>query len=196
MEVTRPTVRQQKGYFVHDNRGRPFKVVIDGKKVTVYRNQGTEDGRLVGSFSKVKKIFVGKSIPGDDFDGERQRGTFKVKDGINTFLLHLKGRRYAFIGPWIYEFDVAKDDHIEQYFSMIGRNDVPYPVALGEKNVYFLISKGSNGYLPRTYFSGFPETYRWGIDAYHRLWGSGDNEGLAKKAKRIPNIKVIQKRIW
>ncbi len=196
MEVTRSAVRQQKGYFVHDNGGRPFKVVIDGKKVTVY---GEKEGELmvVAEFRKVKKIFVGKSIPGDDFDAARQRGTFKVKEGINTFLLHLKGRRYAFIGPWIYEFDVTKDDRVEKYFSMIGRNDVPYPVALGEKNVYFLISKGHYGYLPRTYFSGFPGTYRWGIDAYQRLWGMGDHdEGLAKKTKRIPNIKVIQKRIW
>lgn len=39
-----------------------------------------------------------------------------------------------FIGAKIYEFEM--EDEVEHYFSMVGRNDVPYPLILGKKNVY------------------------------------------------------------
>ena len=47
-------------------------------------------------------------------------------------------------------------DEIKKYYSMIGNSDVPYPVAIGEKNVYFLIE---STYLSKDYFYDFPKKY-------------------------------------
>ena len=104
---------------------------------------------------------------------------------------------------------------------MIGNNDVPYPLALTRDNVYFLIDKGSNGYLSREYFTEFPKKYNWALDSYSRLWGQqpfivsennitlveynkmnfSDRSKLQKKTqlidktKKITNIKIIQNRV-
>ena len=77
----------------------------------------------------------------------------------NSILLHLSGKKYIFIGAKIYEFDM--DDEVEHYFSMIGRNDVPYPVILGKKNVYFMLDKT---YVSRDHFPVKTKT-QW-EDAY------------------------------
>ena len=66
-------------YFIHDNGGRPFKVVISGKKVSVYEQPnwkdwesetGKEYTKLIKTFPHVKKIYIGKDRKlGKKFDG-------------------------------------------------------------------------------------------------------------------------------
>ena len=114
--------------------------------------------------------------------------------------------------------NLTAPDHIEEFYSMIGHSDVPYPVALGEKNVYFLIQNGSYGYVSRDHFENFPNKYSWGLDAYSRLWAQGPfmpdvstgklriraavlkRNAVQKKAsleqfvKKIPKVKIIHKR--
>ena len=43
------------------------------------------------------------------------------------------------IGHIIYEFETS--DQIQKYYSNLGNNDVPYPVAVGEKNAYFMLDR-------------------------------------------------------
>ena len=172
-----------KTYFTHDNGGRPFMVVVNGNNVDIYtyskdfsfdrKLEKKDYNVLVKSYKNVKKIFIGKSIKGDDMYASfpnNPAGAAKAGLG-NSILLNLSGNKYVFIGEFVYEFDTP--DHIEEFYSMIGNSDVPYPVAVGEKNVYFLIQKGNYGYLSRDHFEDFPKIYSWGLDSYARLWGQG-----------------------
>ena len=207
-----------KSYLIHDNGGRPFQVIISGKRVYVYRvpkklsdeefdnfinpnKQLNYYSELVVEFKNVKKIFIGKSVKNEmtTFSG----GYGKYFDG-NSILLHISKNKYIFIGWNIYSFE-TKNDKILEYHSPVGNSDVPYPVAVGEKYVYFLIE---NCYLPRTEFEDFPKKYSWHDHAYSKLYGSNEFEvdgktwkqrrknNLKHKCKKLLKFKTIQKRLW
>tara|TARA_Y100000591_G_C21827763_1_gene697695 strand:+ start:984 stop:1874 length:891 start_codon:yes stop_codon:yes gene_type:complete len=201
-----------KKYFTHDNGGRPFMVVINGNKVDIYtyssnfnfeRDLLRDDyDKHIKGYKNIHKKFIGKSIKGDD--ATNLPSSFGLG---NTILLKITKNKYVFIGSTIYEFE--PEDEIKEYYSMIGNSDVPYPVAIGEKNVYFLIE---STYLSKDYFYDFPKKYSWGLDAYPRLYGSlkfvpkelKDNikseklikvVSLENKSKKISKIKIVSERI-
>lgn len=181
-------------YFTHNNGDKPYMVIVDNKNVYVYRYSDDfphlEDLKandytvLVKEYLGVKEIFIGKAVKGDDSSKMSSSKTIG-----NSILLEISNGRYAFIGGLIYEFEPK--DKIVEYYSMIGNSDVPYPVAIGEKNVYFVVSGGRNGYLSRDYFEGFPSKYSWGLDSYQRLWGTGKFKPDAEKA----NVNKTKKRV-
>ena len=186
---TRKNLLTGKKYLIFDNGGRPYKVVIKGKGLDIYTyDDSVEDinyddySILVKSYRKLKKIFIPKGI--DD------RGKAWSGGKGNTILAQISGNKYLFIGPWIYEFE-TKNEKIIEYHSQVGNSGVPYPLAIGENNVYFLIAKGEEGYLSKEYFEEFPKKYSWAIDGYSRLWV---DKKLSKKTKKISKIKVIKKR--
>ena len=183
-----------KKYLIFDNGGRPYKVFIKGRGLDIYTyDDSVEDinyddySILIKSYRKLKKIFVPKGIDdrGDPWSGGKG----------NTILAHISGNRYLFIGPWIYEFETK--GKILEYHSQVGNSGVPYPLSVGENNIYFLIGKGENGYLSKEFFEEFPKKYNWAIDGYSRLWGQNMfDKQLSKKTKKISKIKVIKKRKW
>ena len=183
VNATAKTNLKGKIYFTHDNGGRPFMVVVNGNDVDIYtypkdfsfdhQLSKKDYTNLVKSYKNVKKIFIGKSIKGDDmYASYPSNPTKAAKAGLgNSILLNLSGNKYVFIGDFVFEFETP--DNIEGFYSMIGNSDVPYPVAVGEKNVYFLIQKGQYGYLSRDHFEDFPNKHSWGLTSYARLWGHG-----------------------
>ena len=180
-----------KKYLIFDNGGRPYKVVIKRKGLDIFTyDDSIEDINydnypiLIKSYRNLKKIFVPKGI--DD------RGNAWSGGRGNTILAQISGNRYLFIGPWIYEFETK--GKILEYHSQVGNSGVPYPLAIGENNVCFLIGKGE-GYLSREYFEEFPKKYSWAIDGYSRLWGQNTFEKKLS-TKKISKIKVIKKRKW
>ena len=147
-------------------------VVINGNNVDIYTyssNFNFERDFLrdhhydqhIKSYKNIHKKFIGKSIKGDD--ATNLPSSFGLG---NTILLKITKNKYVFIGSTIYEFE--PEDEIKEYYSMIGNSDVPYPVGIGEKNVYFFIE---NCCLSKDYFNDFPNKYSWGLDAYSRLYG-------------------------
>jgi len=96
---------------------------------------------------QTEKIFLGKDT-GTSYYSDSGTSTKYVKDSIgNTILLQIEKNKYVFIEGTIYEF--SNKEEIIKYFSLIGRNDTPYPIALGENNVYFMLDKF---YISRDYF--------------------------------------------
>jgi hypothetical protein len=83
-------------------------------------------------------------------------------------LLHLTGKKYMHIGHGITEFTI--DDKVDDYFSLVGNNDVPYPILLGTENVYFLLD---NAYYPRSAFTAKMSKLDW-EDAYQYYFGFKD----------------------
>ena len=191
------TKKNQK-YCIHDNGGRPFKVVINGKNLDIFtydkdlKEELGEDNvdynKLIKSYKNLKNIFIPKGF--DD------RGDAWSSGKGNTILAHISGNRYLLIGSSIYEFETKKEKILE-FHSQVGNSDVPYPLAVGENNVYFLMDNGSDGYISKDYFEGFPKKHSWMKDGYLRLWGQKEKfNDLTKKTKKIPKIKIICKRLW
>jgi len=202
---------QGKHYDIHDNGGRPFRVFIDSenasKKVAIYKDVNIGTFKEEADYSKlikqltVKEVFVGKST-GNAEGADHRPGEADFFKG-NSILLHVSSNKYIHVGTTIYEFQM--DDKVDQYFSMVGRNDVPYPVLLGTENVYFML-EDDHSYLPRdmlpadltkaqwedayTYFYGWVNP----VDGQHRTDQERKKEALENQAKKMKGYHLIQRR--
>src|SRR6266699_3699884 len=92
-------------YYIHDNGGRPFKVIITRGQVKILQQtSGAKYAELL-TFDKPKQIFIGKSPLNamTKFSG----GHGRQFDG-NSILLDISSAkdmgRYVFIGERIYTF--------------------------------------------------------------------------------------------
>ena len=74
------------------------------------------------------------------------------------------------IGRDIFEFTM--DDDFDAYYSLVGNNDVPYPVVVGSKKVYFMLDRAT---LPREAFTAKMTAAEW-ADAYTYFYGMKDLE--------------------
>ena len=160
-----------KSYLIHDNGGRPFKVQVSGKNVEIYKgvyktlaDGKTEDYDHIYYTKLIKKlvvkdIYVGQSpcIPTADACGAFGNG--------NSILLHVSGNTYIYIGSEIYQFTM--EDEFEAYYSMIGNNDVPYPILLGSKYVYLMLDRS---YMPRDLIKAKMGPKEW-ADTYSFYYG-------------------------
>jgi hypothetical protein len=199
-----------KKYFTHNNGGRPYLVYVGKNDVHIYirddkkyyidwDNYSDDDKKnawmyvkLVGKY-KLTRIFIGKddgTPEMSDLKGMSKKESINFSLG-NSILLELKDR-YLFIGHTIYSFKTENKDKIEKYYSVIGRNDVPYPVAYGNKNVYFMLDET---YIPYTKIPILED--KKDPDAYYYYYGYANNKiKYDKFAKKMKSVKIIQKRMW
>lgn len=167
---TRKLKKGTKMYLIHDNGGKPFKVEVVNKTVEIYKGSNVKkengsidyDTMIYDDLIKkliVKEIHIGKSpcIPSADSCHSSNNG--------NTILLHVSGNKYIYIGYEIYEFTI--EDTFEDYYSVIGNNDVPYPILLGSKYVYLMLD---HKYIPRELFKAKMNAAEW-ADAYTYYYG-------------------------
>ncbi len=134
-------------YLIHDNGGRPFKVVIKGKKafISVITDLNAETYK-----SKLEIPFIQDFIGIDNFHkiidkkilGYTPTPTTKTKG--NSILLQVKSDKpeqykYVYVGSEIYSF--YTNEIINKYYSPIGNNDVPYPYVISENYIYLLLEK-------------------------------------------------------
>lgn len=191
-------------YFTHSNGSRPFMVVVNKTSVYVHKLPDNLDiyhiptkkdyTILVTTFKNVKKVYIGNSIKGDDANGNKKYGKG------NSILLHLSGKKYGFIGSSVFTFEIEKDDEFENFYSAIGRNDIPYPLVLGKKNIYFMLREKSYiHYLSRdiTEFEDFPKKHSWALNAYNVFYGDSSFDEtfsmkkIEKKYKKVKSLKQI-----
>lgn len=118
---------RDKIYYIHDNFSRPFKVICNNQGISIYRSEQPDIySKLITKIKAFQGYWSG-------FDSSPY-----VMHG-NSLLVKITKKKYIYIGPEIYEF--STDDEITDYVSPIGNSDVPYPVAFGEVNVYFMLDK-------------------------------------------------------
>ena len=132
-----------------------------------------------------KEIFIGKKSPTGGYSGLKP----SQAEG-NSILLGLGGNKYRFIGWDIYDFTSLEGDKIIKYYSDIGNSDVPYPYAVGEKYIYFLIAKVA---APIEFFNFKEDIYN---QYYHRTmkeYNEYSPEFVKKYVKKL-KIKMVQKR--
>jgi hypothetical protein len=183
-----------KTYFIHDNDKRPLLVYIN-KDVYIYkistknyvmksdidlRNHKKNKWMYTELFNKYtpEKIFIGKSIKTEKVD------SYGPEDNGNTILLLLEKSKYLYIGPEIYEFTLSNDEIIK-YYSGLGPHDVPYPIAVGINNAYYLVDKK---YVNLNKFPENMNNIKW-TDSYH-IFYFGEN-ALSKYSHKIKFIKKI-----
>ncbi len=168
-------------YFILNNYGFPYKVIIRGDQVDIYEPSSYESNeydKFVVSYDTID-IFIGKSIKTEETEYLESYG--EEFDG-NTILLRLNTYDYVFVGGKIYEFSTPNDEIIE-YLSQVGNNEVPYPVAFSDKNVYLMLD---NGYVPKDKFPPFDK-----YETYSYYYGQMDNEPLEKYKQPMLNVKKI-----
>ena len=197
--ITKINHPNSKSYLIHDNGGRPFLVYISKNEVNIYtypdkkyyisNEDKTKKWTYIDKIATYKnpiKIFIGKSprTKMTEFSG----GIGKKFDG-NSILIQLEKNRYVSIGAIIYEF-IINDDQINEYISPVGNNDVPYPVAISDKNVYFILDMK---YVPIDKFDKFNQEVK--DNAYMYYYGYEGNEPLSKYAKKYKS-KIIKKSLY
>lgn len=199
----------KKYYFIHDNGGRPYLVYIYKSDVYIYKfdeekyyldsdclsrkdkNNKWIYTKLVKKYIKPVNIFIGKSH--ENYEISKLSGAYGDEYDGNSILLHInkKGNKntYVLIGKGINQFTI--NDSIQKFYSPVGANNVPYPFAYGNKNLYFLVS---NKYLPYKHIDMDDKLKNMEpIDVY---WGDiGFNNPTFDKYKKI-RMKTISKRIY
>lgn len=105
----------------------------------------------------------------------------------NSILLHLDDLRYVYIGSEIYEF-TAKEE-ITKYYSPIGNNDVPYPVAISKNYIYFMSGNQCGDLADYEAIENVDLT-----DAYTYYFGHHGGEDLSDKAEDFA-VKLIHSRV-
>ena len=174
----------QDTYLIHDNGGRPLRIVIDENNVSVHINLEKKEDNY-RSYNeqpfynfKANKIFIGKD-----------RGP-RPEDG-NSILLHMRDNEYIYIGMYIYSF-LSKGEIIE-HCSPIGNSNVPYPYGIDVDGNYYLfiedvvlINIGDMGEIITTYTESDPYNYYY--------WPKKEHPKAS--TEKINKIEVIQKRLW
>lgn len=124
--------KKNKIYDVHDNGGRPFRVIANVNGIFVYKNTsvGYDQPEIYSDLVLQIKDFLGYWF-GFDTTPHKFHG--------NSILIQLRTDKYVYVGNEIYAF--MTDEKIIDYLSPVGNSDVPYPVAYGKKFVYFMLDK-------------------------------------------------------
>jgi hypothetical protein len=188
-----------KKYLTHDNGNRPFLVCIKDTEVSIYKipettyqyDKNIKDYHYTDLIKKYTtiEIFIGKS-PMNDMT--RFSGGFGPKFTGNSILLHCivqSKDKYVFIGDSIYEFTTTDKDKIVKYISPVGNNDVPYPFAIGEKFIYFMLDKK---YSSIKYINDLNKEEK--TDLYSHYYGHKGDGQIGKKSHNMKGVKKIKDR--
>lgn len=174
-------------YIIHDNGLRPFLVHINNGYVDIYKKKKKYNNKQLENMINLEEIFtvfVKRYNPMKIFIG---KDPYEGCNG-NTILLKISPKKYVSISLYIHEFSVP--DEITEYYSLLGNNDSPYPVAFSKNNIYFI---ADYVYINR---KDFPVTF---LNTKHKSAAYSEYYKNEKKIKPflkdIKKNKVIHKRI-
>lgn len=131
-----PNDGKAKRYFVHDNGGIVFMVRVSPRMIKVYTfstwiNNMATYNKFILKIKPYIKLYVGY----DNIKGKRDA----FSKG-NTILVKVTPNTYVQIGNrGILKFNIRED--IIDYISPIFGSDIPYPLIMGENNMYEILSK-------------------------------------------------------
>ena len=172
-------------YEIIDNGATPFVVFDYGGKVEVYNQHYDEESNeyiMQGKIMDAKyiKIFIGDNDLNDpSYDLEKGSGRG------NTILLQTSKHSYTYIGDGIRSFSTKDEDVIQNYYSPVGNNAVPYPYAIGNKNVYLMLD---DTYEP-------VENFDLTKDVYTQYYGWNSNNSDSDSETKTENKKYKKYKI-
>lgn len=175
-------LKSKKEYCVHDNGGRPFKVVVDKNGIRILKLIGFEDDEYIYDEKKaIRKLekFLGYWSGFDSSPNEMHE---------NSILIQVTKHNYIFVGENIYSFVI--NDQVRDYISYMGSSNVPYPIAYTDDYVIFLTDSKK---ISKKDLKSEP-TVADSHDIIMSFW-NGEPNFILKDHDRIPlTIKVIRKR--
>ncbi len=179
-EGTRSYVHQEdvtgvREYYTHDNGGRPFLVRIDEDGIHIYTLAEPEYTKLIDTVVDYQGYWWGFDPTNPKFHG-------------NSILIDITDHEYMYVGESIYRFKTI--DVIKDYVSPVGNNKVPYPVAYGDDNVYFMLDRV---YIPRNKLKTLVKVDN-AEDLYAEFYGQKPQGFSKKDIKKMKNIEIIRKR--
>jgi hypothetical protein len=121
-------------YFIHNNYSKPYYVVIKDNISEIYKFNNSD--KPIKKYKFIKK-YIGKSS-GLSKACAHKKEESKLFNG-NTIVLQLTTTKFVYIGSTIYEFSIK--EKVKKYYSPVGNNDVPYPVLLTNKYIYFMLDR-------------------------------------------------------
>ncbi len=133
------TTRSSAPKATRKNRGRRFEIIDNGGTPFVARVTSgqievvSEAKNKVVLKTRYQKIFIG------DNNLKEPRAAPKGKYPGNSILIRVSADNYIYIGSEIYGF--KSPDTIKEYYSPVGNSHVPYPYAVGDKYVYFMLDR-------------------------------------------------------
>jgi len=170
--ATRKSPKGEKRYRILHNGNKPFQVTVSGKTVGIYKGdrvEGDDYDEHRNYNELIKKLTVKAVYPGETpVHANMWINEHTAVDKGNSVILHVKGDHYIYVGSDIYEFTM--EDDIIAYYSPIGPNDVPYPVVIGTKYVYFMLDRT---YMSKEIFTAKMTPAEW-ADAYAYYYGNKD----------------------
>jgi hypothetical protein len=180
-----------KKYYIHDNGGRPFEVIVKNKDVHIYKQ---DSNRNIWNNSKITYPFLVNNYKIINIWIGKSKGKYNFTDHLpihdkmfvgNSILLQININRYVYIGSEI--FEMTLNDQVIDYYSPVGNNDVPYPSILTKTKIYFLLTKK---YALRNQFTN---DINW-MYAYDQLAGIFTRKGWKSNIKSYKmKTKLIQK---
>ena len=183
---------KNKIYMIHDNGGRPFKVIANNDGIFVFTySEYKEDVKQVYD----KLIFKTNKFTGywKGFD------TSEDKYHGNSILIHETGNTYVLISPIIVRFSTV--EKITDFVSPVINNDVSYPIAFTDNHIVFLMDVyGDFKYINKNDLAIEPTIKSVGEDSDYELMSeyfkmNRKNNREREKFKKVKNIKVVVKRI-
>jgi len=165
-------LKNAKKYMIHDNGGRPFIVLHKKKNVTIIKKS---TNTIVMKYKNVKRV-----LPGEEHN--------KKYIG-NSVLVDLGDNKYVWIGQNIYEFTTPDLKKIKRFYSQVGNNNVPYPVAVSKNNVFFMLD---HVYVPKFDFINYNDWY----DAYSYFYGHIGPSTNRMEGTKFPNFTMVCARDW
>lgn len=168
---------KNKYYYIHDNGGRPFRVSINQNSINIYKQIPDLDdfkysNKPLITFEKFMGYWEGYDTSLYKFIG-------------NSILIKLDDHNYVFVGWEIYQFSTS--DVLMDFISPVGNNDVPYPIAYGDKNMYLLTIKK---FVPRKEIDIDPYNANYIYNNY-----SDYEKKTGKKGSAMKNIKILSHRL-
>jgi hypothetical protein len=166
----KPSQCEKMTFYTHDNGGRPFRVDISefGEvTITPTKHAKKPNGKPI-VINEPVTIFIGCDSP---------RGQCG-----NTILIEREERVYLLVAHDIIT-EYKTPDRITAYFSIIGNNDVPYPIALSDTTAYFAIE--GMAMLPRKNLR--TRDFVNSTDVYNEFYAKTSNH----KKLKYPDAKII-----
>lgn len=160
-----------------------FKVREEGKDILVVY-QVDDDCADEPTFSKEVVRYEG-SICGYWY-GSDTSGNEEKCDG-NSILIKINANKYVFVGCATFVFET--DDEIVDFLAPNLNNDVPYAVAYGKENVYFL--SDGHQFVPRAFLSN-ALTIESSKYVYDEFYGHvSQKKGFEKALQDMKNFKLL-----
>ena len=174
-------------YMLTDNRFNTYMVLIfsDLNKAQIYkmpyRDSPHGEIEIIMSFT-----YVNVFQPNEHTEDYHTR-----KPNDENFLVEIGDKKYIYVGEKVLTFET--NDKIVRYSSEIGFNDVKFPYAYGNKNIYFMIHQK---YIPiqENETSTVKNEYQYLYKKDDELKSdniSVENEGIVEYGNEFSNCKII-----